>query len=85
MIFDIDEVLEELYDEFPEIQPTAIKKICKKGLFGIKKKLTRFLDVDLRLEDRKSVKFFLPSTPEQQRTRIARRLFKRKQNEESSS
>lgn len=66
MIIDINDITAELYDEFPELEPKAIDKICKKGLAGINKLMRKGEELIITGEERKIVKFFIPLKPEDQ-------------------
>lgn len=65
MLFSTEDLLEEMYDEFPDVDRKCIDKICRKGMFSLKKLLTsgRELIADGFGPE---LKFFIPTTPESQ-------------------
>lgn len=69
MIFEQKDIMEEMYKAYPDIEPTALDKICKKGLSGINSTMRRGFElfikcrVDGKLDE---MKFFTPTTPERQ-------------------
>lgn len=74
----IEDFLDELCEEFPEIERDSINKICKKGLFGIRRVLKRREELIIQGEDRKEVKFFFPMAPEYQAELTAWNVTKRR-------
>jgi hypothetical protein len=74
------DVIQELYDEFPELEPKAIDKICKDGLTGINKLLRSGEELIIQAEGREVIKFYIPCTPEAQdallQTNRRRRYYK---------
>ena len=84
------DVLQELYDEFPEIEKNSIDKICKAGLVGINKLMRQGEELIVQTEGLEEIKFYIPSNPETQdkltqENRRSRRFKEiRKQNGETS-
>lgn len=80
----------ELYEEYPDITPKSLDKICKKGLSGINSTMRRGFElfikcrVDGKLDE---MKFFTPNPPEIQseisRINFYKLLKSRKDNEET--
>ena len=77
MIYDTDDIIEEMYEKYPQIKKSSIRKICKKGLAEIKKHAMRRRDVELKT-NAGHVIFFFPQTPEKQRRRVAIKMVKDK-------
>jgi hypothetical protein len=65
MLFSMDDIMEEMYEDFPDIDRANIKRICRKGIFSLKKLLTsgRELIADGAEAE---LKFFIPTTPDSQ-------------------
>jgi hypothetical protein len=65
-MFEMKDVLQEVCNEFPEINEKAIETICKDGLMGILKLARIKEELYIRTEGRQGVKFFVPLTPDAQ-------------------
>jgi hypothetical protein len=61
----MSDVLQELYDEFPEIEKKSIDKICKDGLTSMNK-LFRAKEELMIKHNATQVKFFVPCSQERQ-------------------
>lgn len=79
MIIRLDDVLEEMYDKYPELKPSSIEKICSKGIKSINRIMRDGdeLTVRGRVTD-DEVKFFIPMKPEDHDEWAKRRYFKHK-------
>jgi hypothetical protein len=62
-MFRMEDVMEELYKEFPEIEEKSINKICHDGLMGILKLARIKEEVSIKTENNEEIKFFVPCTP----------------------
>lgn len=80
----LDDLLDEMCKEFPEIERSSIKKICKKGLYDTRKILTRNEELIIQGKGNKEVKFFIPLTPENQAELTACNVNKRRYYEKRS-
>lgn len=65
MIFSIDDLLEEMYEEFPDVDPKSISRICKKGLFMMKNLFISSRELIVHGPG-PELKFFVPTTPDSQ-------------------
>jgi len=91
MIINQKDIMEEIYEEYPDITPEALDKICKKGLSGVNATMRSGFElfikctVDGKLDE---MKFFIPNTPEVQ-TELSRlnfyKLSKKKETNEATS
>jgi hypothetical protein len=85
----MSDVIQELCDEFPEIERSSIEKICKTGLSGINKLMRLREELRIDLDEKEWIKFYIPASQEAQ-ARITkenvgrRRLKATKQNGEKS-
>lgn len=79
-MFNMNDVVSELYDEFPELEPKAIDKICKDGLSGLLKLMRRKEEVIVNGSDNKTMKFYFPTTPEKQ-SKLTLNNIRRRQRE----
>ncbi len=91
MIIEQKDIMEELYEEYPDITPAALDKICKKGLSGVNAAMRNGYELFIKLRvDGKldEMKFFVPNPPEIQ-YEISRhnyyRLAKQKERNEKTS
>jgi hypothetical protein len=92
MIFSQKDIMQEIYEEYPDITPEALDKICKKGLSGVNSTMRRGFElfvkcrVDGKLDE---MKFFIPNTPEVQIELSRLNFYKlsknKRTNEETSS
>ena len=57
-MFRMEDVMEELYKEFPEIEEKSINKICHDGLMGILKLARIKEEVSIKTENNEEIKFF---------------------------
>lgn len=76
-MFSMKDVIQELYEEFPEIEPKAIDKICRAGLMNLLKFMRQKEEVIIRTEKQEYIKFYLPMTPEKQSKLTTRNIFRR--------
>ncbi len=89
MIFSMKDIMKEIYEEYPDIEPASLDKICKKGLSGVNSLMRRGFELFIKCRVGKKLdefKFFIPTTPEIQ-DEISRINFHRKKkdkNEETS-
>ena len=73
----LEDLLDEMYQEFPDIKESSIKKICSKGLKGINK-VMRGGD-ELFINSRGTeLKFFIPLTVEDHSALMTHRYHKHK-------
>jgi hypothetical protein len=77
-MFDMTDVMKEIYDEFPGVDKHSLDKICKDGIVGLLKLMRRKEEVIIKLGTNKEVKFCVPSSPEKQRRLTFRNIGRRK-------
>ena len=88
-MFTMHDVIQEVCNEFPEIEKSSIEKICKTGLSGVNKLMRQREELRIGLDDMEWIKFYIPASQEAQ-ARITkenvgrRRLKATKQNGEKS-
>lgn len=76
-MFDIDTILEELYEEFPDVDRKSINKICRHGLSCIRSYTHSGKDVFYSAGTcGQPVKFFIPMTSEDNNLRNGLYLYK---------
>ncbi len=63
-MFTTDDVIQELYDEFPELEHKAIDKICRDGLIGMLKIMRNKEEIIIKPSTNEKIKFFYPCSPE---------------------
>ena len=63
MIFDMDDILEEVYEQYPEVAESSIKKICGTGLKRIRSLVSALNNFKVRLPSREDYIFFVPTGP----------------------
>jgi hypothetical protein len=63
-MFTMNDVIQEIYDEFPELEHKAIDKICHHGLIGILKIMRHKEEIIIKSLDKEVIKFFYPCSPE---------------------
>lgn len=78
-MFSMKDVVQELYEEFPEIEPKAIDKICRTGLMSLLKFMRQKEEVIIRTEKQEFIKFYLPMSPEKQSELTTRNILRRKE------
>ncbi len=85
MIFHLDDIMEDVYKEFDQIEKSSLNKICKTGLVKMRSHLSK--RNELRLSgDRNRIKFFIPMTPEVQSEHASYKLWRKTvKNEETDS
>lgn len=78
-MFEMKDVMQEMYDEFPELDEKSLDSICKKGLVGILKTLRADEEMFVALTSNEEIKFFRPAPhPEVQYERTLRNVRRRK-------
>ncbi len=65
-MFKMSDVIQEVCDEFPEIEKSSIEKICKAGLTGINKFMRSREELLVCLDHRQEIKFYIPASQEAQ-------------------
>lgn len=85
MRFTLDDILDELCEEYPQVTRGSITKICKTGLSSIKKYLTHYYNVELKLSSKEIVIFFKPQKAENYNKLVGLRAKKKRENEGSNS
>lgn len=82
-MFNMHDVLPELYEEFPEIDEKRIEKICNDGLMGILRFGRIKEELIVRCPGNDEIKFFVPLSPANQHELInnnrMRRIYVAKQ------
>jgi hypothetical protein len=66
MIFTLEDLLDDLEEEFPDLTRKSIKRICETGLFRMKRILRSGRELILGGKRMPLIKFFIPMTPEAQ-------------------
>lgn len=82
MIFDVTDVIPELYDEFPELTHESIDKIGKAGISAILKLMKREEEINIKISKLKKIKFYFPTTPEKQSALTTLNIRRRKKRAE---
>lgn len=87
MIIGFEDLLEEMYEEFPDINEKSIRKICKDGLIKSKTLVRSGRELLIKCPKMVEIKFYIPSTQENQfvRTKINEYKDKRKKDGNSTS
>lgn len=83
MIFELEDIIDEVCHMFPDIEESSVKKICKSGLSGINKLMRSGEELYIKMPERKEVKFFIPATPEVQAEITKINAIKRKKKKEN--
>ena len=81
MQIQLDDIMKEMYAEFPELKESSIKRICTKGLRGIIR-VMRGGDELFISGDTTELKFFIPMTVEDQSALMTHRYHKHKARKE---
>lgn len=66
MIFELEDVIDQVCAMYPDIEKSAVTKICKSGMSGINKLMRSGEELYIKMPERKEVKFFIPTTPDVQ-------------------
>ena len=87
MIIGFEDLLEEMYEEFPDISEKSIRKICKDGLTKSKTLVRSGRELLIKCTKMVEIKFYIPSTQENQfvRTKINEYKDKRKKDGNNTS
>jgi len=82
MIIEFDDMLQELYEDFPDITEKSIEKICRDGMLSTVKLLKTGREMIVKCPNLVEVKFFIPGSQEDQfaRTKINEYKDKLKKN-----
>lgn len=70
-MFEMKDVMKEIYDEFPEIEPSALDKICKDGLTSMMKYLRNRDDVRVITIAETPLIFYKPEPPKKAWERLS--------------
>ena len=81
MILNIENILDELEEEYPDITRDSLKKICEKGLSDLLQLLRAGDEVVLRGHKREIIKFYYSMLPETQHKKLRKRYYIRKKKE----
>jgi hypothetical protein len=73
----MNDIIQELCEEFPEIEERSIRKICHDGLMGILKFARLKEELLIKMEKNEETKFFVPLTPKRQDELINRNKLRR--------
>lgn len=85
MIFEMDDIIDEVCAQFTDIEKSSIKKICRSGLGGINKLMRAGEELYIKMPERKEVKFFIPATPEVQAEITKMNALKRKKKQDDEN
>ena len=77
MIIRTADFIDELCEEFPDINRKSIEKICDKGMKGIHRVMRNGMELYIRDKDRTDIKFFIPFTPERQEKMDTRNYYRK--------
>lgn len=83
MLFSMEDIMEEMYEDFPDVDKKSINRICRNGMFSLKKLLSsgRELIADGFGPE---LKFFIPTSPDSQHSLTQFNLVKDKLNKDDS-
>lgn len=72
MIISFEDILQEVYDEFPDITERSVERICRDGMLKSVKLLKTGRELIVKCPNLVEVKFFIPGSQEDQfaRTKI---------------
>ena len=83
MIITLEDILDELEEEYPEITRDSLKKICKKGLTHINRYMRSGDELIMKGHERKDIKMYLPMAPEAQIAKMRRKYYTNKKKEDA--
>lgn len=78
MIISFEDILKEVYEEFPDITERSVEKICKDGMIKSMKLLKSGRELIVKCPNLVEVKFFIPGSQEDQFARTKINEFKDK-------
>ena len=84
MIITLEDILDELEEEYPEITRDSLKKICKKGLKHINQYLRSGEEILMKGQERKDIKFYTPLPPDVQIPKMRRKYYANKKKKEDA-
>lgn len=84
MIIPFDDIVQELYEEFPDITEASIKTICKDGMLKTVKLLKTGREMMVKCPQLVEVKFFIPGSPDDQFSRTKLNEYKDKLKKDGS-
>ena len=86
MIITLEDILDDLEQDYPEITRESLKKICKKGLAGINKLLRSGDEVLLTGPMREEMKFYTALPEDIQVAKMRKKYyFKKKQQQDAKT
>lgn len=85
MIITLEDILDELEDEYPEITRDSLKKICKKGLTHINRYTRSGDDLIMRGHELEETRIYVPMSPEAQIAKMRRKYYANKKKEDAKS
>ena len=77
MIFRMDDIMPELYEEFSEIPQKGVRNAVRRGLKGVKRWTKANNELILKGPNAEIIKFFIPMKPEEHRLFTWRKKFQR--------
>lgn len=84
MILDFEDIVAEMYDEFPDVAESSINKICRDGLIQTAKMLRSGKELIVKCPKLVEVKFFIPGNEENQFSRTKLNQYKDKLKKDGS-
>ena len=81
MIVTLEDILDELEKEYPEITRESLKKICKKGLTYVNNYLKSGEEIMLYGAKKKIIKMYKPMSPDEQVKKMRIKYYVNKKRE----
>ena len=77
-MFNMMDVMPEIYKEFPELDEKSLDVICRTGLVEILKLMRKTEEVNIKCEKQEELKFCFPTSPDIQNELTLRNIRRRK-------
>jgi len=85
MILQFEDLLQEMYEEFPDINEHSINKICRDGLIKSKALVKSGRELIIKCPKMIEIKFYIPDTQENQFARTKINEYKDKLKKDGNS
>jgi len=86
MIITLEDILDDLEKDYPEITRESLKKICKKGLANVNSLLRNGDEIIMDGPKREEMKFYIPLSPEKQIAKMRKKYYtKKNRNKDANS
>ncbi len=85
MILQCEDLLAEMYEEFPDVSERSINKICRDGLIKAKTLVQSGRELIIKCPKMIEIKFYIPETQENQFVRTKINEYKDKRKKDGST